>query len=93
MAISRYGYYEFIVMPCGPTNALATFMDLTSHVLKPFLDKFVVVFTDNNLVYSRTRLDHEENARNSLQTLREHKLYKKLKKCELWLDEVAFLVI
>nr|CAD1839619.1 unnamed protein product [Ananas comosus var. bracteatus] len=66
-------------------------MDLMNHVFKPYLDRFVVVFIDDILVYSRSDADHEEHLRVVLQTLREKELYAKLKKCEFWLREVAFL--
>ncbi|OAY70091.1 Transposon Tf2-9 polyprotein [Ananas comosus] len=88
---TRYGHYEFTVMPFGLTNAPAAFMDLMNRVFKPYLDRFVVVFIDDILVYSRSDADHEEHLRLVLQVLREKKLYAKLKKCEFWLREVAFL--
>ncbi|GKV48180.1 hypothetical protein SLEP1_g55007, partial [Rubroshorea leprosula] len=88
---TRYGHYEFLVMPFGLTNAPAAFMDLMNRVFKAYLDKFVVVFIDDILVYSRSNAEHEEHLRLVLQILREKKLYAKLKKCEFWLDRVAFL--
>ncbi|GKV24406.1 hypothetical protein SLEP1_g34021 [Rubroshorea leprosula] len=86
-----YRHYEFLVMPFGLTNAPAAFMDLMNRVFKPYLDKFVVVFIDDILVYSRSIAEHEEHLRLVLQVLREKKLYAKLKKCEFWLNSVAFL--
>nr|CAD1842324.1 unnamed protein product [Ananas comosus var. bracteatus] len=86
---TRYGHYEFTVMPFGLTNAPVAFMDLTNRVFKPFLDRFVVVFIDDILIYSRSDTEHEEHLRMVLQLLREKKLYAKLKKCEFWLWEVA----
>ena len=86
-----YGHYEFLVMSFGLTNAPAVFMDLMNRVFKDFLDKFVIVFIDDILVYSKTKEEHEEHLRVVLETLREHKLYAKYKKCEFWLDQVAFL--
>ncbi|WOH01704.1 hypothetical protein DCAR_0521089 [Daucus carota subsp. sativus] len=88
---TRYGHYEFLVMSFGLTNAPAVFMDLMNRVFKDFLDKFVIVFIDDILVYSKTKEEHEEHLRVVLETLREHKLYAKYKKCEFWLDQVAFL--
>ncbi|XP_063941268.1 uncharacterized protein LOC135149473 [Daucus carota subsp. sativus] len=88
---TRYGHYEFLVMSFGLTNTPAVFMDLMNRVFKDFLDKFVIVFIDDILVYSKTKEEHEEHLRLVLETLREHKLYAKYKKCEFWLDQVAFL--
>jgi len=78
-------------MPFGLTNAPVAFMDLMNRVFRPYLDKFVVLFIDNILVYSRTKEEHVEHLRIVLQTLREHKLYAKLSKCEFWLSKVTFL--
>ena len=88
---TRYGHYEFTVMPFGLTNAPAVFMDLMNRVFKPYLDKFVVVFIDDILVFSRSQSEHEEHLRKVLEVLRKNELYAKLKKCEFWLKEVAFL--
>ncbi|XP_057250746.1 uncharacterized protein LOC104908979 [Beta vulgaris subsp. vulgaris] len=88
---TRYGHYEFTVMPFGLTNAPAIFMDLMNRVFKSYLNKFVVVFIDDILVFSRNLIEHEEHLRKVLEVLRERKLYAKLKKCEFWLKEVAFL--
>ena len=88
---TRYSHYEFLVMSFGLTNAPAAFMDLMNRVFKPFLDRFVIVFIDDILVYSRSEEEHAEHLRIVLQTLREHQLYAKFSKCELWLDSVAFL--
>jgi hypothetical protein len=78
-------------MPFGLTNALAYFMYLMNKVFMEYLDKFVVVFIDDILVYSRSEEEHEEHLRLALQKLREHKLYAKLSKCEFWMKQVAFL--
>ena len=88
---TRYGHYEFLVMPFGLTNALTTFMDLMNKVFQPYLDQFVMVFIDDILVYSRDEQEHEQNLKIVLQTLREKKLYAKLRKCDFWLKEVSFL--
>ena len=88
---TRYGHYEFLVMPFGLTNAPAMFMDLMNRVFKPYLDKYVVVFIDDILVYSKSLTDHEQHLRNVLQVLRENQLYAKLSKCDFWLDRVIFL--
>nr|XP_043619732.1 uncharacterized protein LOC122591533 [Erigeron canadensis] len=74
---TRYGHYEFLVMPFGLTNAPAIFMDLMNRVYRPFLDKFVIVFIDDILVYSRNKTDHEQHLRSILQLLREEELYAK----------------
>jgi hypothetical protein len=88
---TRYGHYEFLVMPFGLTNAPAAFMDLMNRVFKPFLDKFVIVFIDDILVYSKSEEEHAQHLRMVLQKLREHQLYAKLSKCDFWLDKVHFL--
>ncbi len=88
---TRYGLFEFLVMPFGVTNAPAIFMDLMNRVFRPYLDKFIIVFIDDILIYSKTPEDHEQHLRIALQTLREHKLYAKYEKCDFWLKEVKFL--
>ncbi|WRX25692.1 Reverse transcriptase domain - like 10 [Theobroma cacao] len=88
---TRYGHYEFLVMSFGITNAPATFMDLMNRVLKPYLDKLVVVFIDDILIYSKSGEEHEQHLKIMLQTLREHRLYVKFSKCEFWLGSIAFL--
>jgi hypothetical protein len=88
---TRYGHYEFLVMPFGVTNAPAVFMDLMNRVFSPFLDKFVVVFIDDILVYSKNREEHEGHLRAVLQLMREKQLFGKLSKCEFWMDSVPFL--
>ena len=78
-------------MPFGLTNAPAAFMELMNRVFRPYLNKFVVVFIDDILVYSRDEQEHEQHLKIVLQTLREKKLYAKLSKCDFWLKEVSFL--
>jgi len=89
--VSRYGLYEYTVMSFGLTNARAYFMYLMNKVFMDYLDKFVVVFIDDILVFSRNEEEHEEHLRLVLQRLRENQLYAKLSKCEFWLKEVSFL--
>jgi ribonuclease HI len=88
---TRYGHYEFLVMPFGLTNAPAAFMDLMNRVCRPYLDKFVIVFIDDILVYSRSKQDHERHLLTILQVLRDEQLYAKFSKCEFWLRQVQFL--
>jgi len=88
---TRYGLYEYTVMSFGLTNAPAYFMYLMNKVFMEYLDKFVVVFIDDILVYSKDDQEHEEHLRLVLQKLRENQLYVKLSKCEFWLNEVSFL--
>ncbi|KAK8680719.1 hypothetical protein V6N13_109659 [Hibiscus sabdariffa] len=88
---TRYGHCKLLVMPFGLTNAPTTFMDLMNRIFKPYLDKFVVVFIDDILIYSHNKDEHVEHLRIVLQTLRDHQLYAKFSKCEFWLSEVAFL--
>ena len=88
---TRYGHYEFLVMPFGLTNAPAAFMDLMNRVFKDYLDKFVIVFIDDILVYSKSKEEHEQHLRAVLQRLREKQLYAKFKKCEFWLETISFL--
>jgi hypothetical protein len=80
-----------MVMPFGLTNAPTYFMYLMNKVFMEYLDKFVVVFIDGILVYSRSEEEHEEHLRLILQKLWDHRLYVKLSKCEFWLKQVAFL--
>jgi hypothetical protein len=88
---SRYGLYEFMVMLFGLTNAPAYFMYMMNKVFIEYLDKFVMVFIDDILVYSRSEGEHEGHLHLVLQKFRDHKLYAKLSKCEFWLKQVAFL--
>jgi hypothetical protein len=88
---TRYGLYEFLVMSFGLTNAPAYFMYLMNSVFMNELDKFVVVFIDDILIYSKSEAEHAKHLRIVLQRLRDHKLYAKFSKCEFWLDSVKFL--
>ncbi|KAA3466121.1 DNA/RNA polymerases superfamily protein [Gossypium australe] len=88
---TRYGHYEFFVMPFGLTNAPAVFLDLMNRIFRPYLDKFVVVFIDDILIYSRDENEHPEHLRTVLQILRDKQLYVKFSKSEFWLKEVGFL--
>ncbi|GKE71876.1 putative reverse transcriptase domain-containing protein, partial [Tanacetum coccineum] len=87
----RYGHFEFTVMPFGLTNAPTVFMDLMNRVCKPYLDKFVIVFIDNLLIYLKSKEEHEVHLRLVLKLLENEKLYAKFSKCEFWLQEVHFL--
>ncbi|GJZ40766.1 putative reverse transcriptase domain-containing protein, partial [Tanacetum coccineum] len=88
---TRYGHYEFQVMPFGLTNAPAVFMDLMNRVCKPYLDKFVIVFIDDILIYSRNEEEHANHLRIILELLRKEKLYAKFSKCDFWIRMVQFL--
>jgi hypothetical protein len=88
---TRYGHYEYSVMPFGVTNAPGVFMEYMNRIFHPYLDKFVVVFIDDILVYSKSEEEHAEHLKVVLQTLKDKKLYAKLSKCEFWLKEVSFL--
>ncbi|GJW78735.1 putative reverse transcriptase domain-containing protein [Tanacetum coccineum] len=88
---TRYGHYEFQVMPFGFTNAPAIFMDLMNQVCKPYLDKFIIVFIDDILIYSKSRKEHEEHLKLILRLLKKEELYATFSKCEFWLSKVQFL--
>jgi hypothetical protein len=79
---THYGHYKFVVMPFGVTNALAVFMDLMHRIFSPFLDKFVVIFIDDILIYSKSPEEHARHLKLVLEELRKHKLYSKFSKCE-----------
>jgi hypothetical protein len=88
---TRYGLYDYLVMSFGLTNAPTYFMYLMNLVFMPELDKFVVVFIDDILVYSRNEREHTKHLHTLLQRLRDHQLYAKLSKCDFWLRENKFL--
>ncbi|GKC91338.1 putative reverse transcriptase domain-containing protein [Tanacetum coccineum] len=88
---TRYGHFEFTVMPFGLTNASAVFIYLMNRVCRPYLDKFVIVFIDDILIYSKTQEEYVEHLRLVLELLKKEKLYVKFSKCEFWLREVQFL--
>nr|GEV32174.1 hypothetical protein [Tanacetum cinerariifolium] len=87
---TRYGHFEFQVMPFGLTNVPAVFMDLMNRVCKPYLDKFIIVFIDDILVYSKDEEEHEKHLKIILELLKKERLYAKFSKC-FWLDLVQFL--
>jgi hypothetical protein len=89
--ITKYGLYEFTAISFGLTNAPNFFMNLMNSVFMDYLDKFVVVFIDDILIYSQSEEEHVDHLRMVLQRLREHQLYAKLSKCEFWINEVLFL--
>nr|GEV04026.1 putative reverse transcriptase domain-containing protein [Tanacetum cinerariifolium] len=88
---TRYGHYEFQVMPFGLTNAPAVFMDLMNRVCKPYLDKFVIVFIDDIMIYSESKKEHEGHLRQILNLVKKEELYAKFSKCEFWIFRVQFL--
>ena len=88
---TRYGLYEYLVISFGLTNAPTYFMYLMNSVFMLKLDKFVMVFIDDIMIYSKNEEDHAQHLRIVLQRLRDHHLYAKFSKCEFWLDSVKFL--
>ncbi|GJY33718.1 reverse transcriptase domain-containing protein [Tanacetum coccineum] len=88
---TRYGHYEFKVMPFSLTNAPAVFMDIMNWVCKPYMDKFVIVFIDDILIYSKSKQKHEEHLKLILKLLKKEELYAKFSKCEFWIPKVQFL--
>jgi hypothetical protein len=88
---TRYGHYEFTVVPFGLSNTPAIFMCLMNCVFRDYLDKFVIVFLDDILVYSKSEEEHEKHLRMVLQVLREHQLYAKLRKCSFYQRKIHYL--
>nr|GEW06011.1 putative reverse transcriptase domain-containing protein [Tanacetum cinerariifolium] len=88
---TRYGHFKFTVMSFGLTNAPTIFMVLMNRVCKPHLDKFIIVFIDDILIYPKSEEEHEVHLKTILDLLKKEKLYAKFSKCEFWLKEVQFL--
>ncbi|GJX81090.1 putative reverse transcriptase domain-containing protein [Tanacetum coccineum] len=88
---TQYGHYKFQVMPFGLTSAPAVFIDLMNRVCKPYLDKFMIVFIDDILIYSRNKEEHTDHLRIILELLKKEKLYAKFSKCDFWISIVEFL--
>ena len=88
---THYGYYEFLMMSFGLSNALTAFMDLMNRVFKPFLGKFMIVFIDDILMYSKSEEEHTQHLKIALQTQRENQLYEKFSKCDFWIIGMTFL--
>ena len=88
---TRYGHFEFLVLPFGLTNAPATFMSLMNDIFRPYLDKFISAYLDDILIYSNNLENHLRHLRLTLNKLREHKLYAKLSKCQFAVQEVEYL--
>ena len=88
---TRYGHYEFLVLPFGLCNAPATFQRMMNDIFRDHLDRFVLVYLDDILIFSKTAEEHERHVRTVLELLRKHKLYAKMKKCEFGRTGVEFL--
>ncbi|GJT12475.1 retrotransposon protein, putative, ty3-gypsy subclass [Tanacetum coccineum] len=88
---TRYGHYKFQVMPFGLTNAPAVFMDLMNRVCKPYLDKFMIFFIDDILIYSKNKKEHKEHLKLILELLKKEELYAKFSKCDFWIPKIQFL--
>ena len=88
---TRYGHFEFLVLPFGLTNAPATFMHMMQSIFRKCLDEFVIIFLDDILIYSKTKEEHEKHVEEVLKLLRENKLYAKESKCEFFKNKMSFL--
>ena len=88
---TRYGHYEFNVMPFGLCNAPATFQTLMNDIFRDLLDDYVVVYIDDILIFSKTKEDHEQHVREVLERLAKHQLYARMSKCVFFMDEVEYL--
>jgi hypothetical protein len=88
--ITKYGLYEYTVMFFGLTNVSAFFMYLMNNVFMDYMDKFVVVFIDDILIYTQSEEEHVKHLKMVLQRMQEHHLYAKLSKCQFWIHEVLF---
>jgi len=87
----RYGHYEFVVVPFGLTNALVVFMCLMNGIFINYLYRFVIIFLNYTLIYSKSKEEHEHHFRLVLQVLREHQLYVKLNKCSFYQKKIYYL--
>jgi hypothetical protein len=87
----RYGHYEFVIIPFGLTKAPTKFKCSMNIIFSQYLDKFVLVFIDDILVYLKMKEEHEEHLRIVLQTLRKHKLYAKFDKCDFYQMKIQYL--
>jgi hypothetical protein len=88
---TRYGHYEFTVVSFGLSNTPVVFMCLMNGVFRDYLEKFVIVFLDEILVYYKSEEEHEQHLRMVLQVLREHQLYAKLRKCSFYQEQIHYL--
>lgn len=88
---TRYGHFEFTIPPFGLMNAPTTYMNLMNSIYQQYLDKFVLIFLEDILVYSRTHEEHDQHLKLSLQILRENKLYGKLSKCAFYQNQIDYL--
>ena len=85
---TRYGHYDFVVMPFELTNALANFMRMMNNIFSRYLDNFILVFIDDIIFYSKNKKEHEEHLRILLQVLREHHLYANFSKCDFYKPQI-----
>ena len=88
---TRYGLYEFTVVPFGLTGTPAAFMKFVQSLFHPLLDRSVVVFVEDILIYSKTEKEHQRHVKEVLDILRQNRLYAKLSKCQLFQSKVTFL--
>ena len=88
---TRYGHYEFVIMPFGLTNTPTIFMCLMNNIIHKYLDNFVVIFIDDILIYSKSEEEHKEHLKIVLQELREHQLFAKFNKCDFFKDKIQYL--
>ena len=86
-----YGHYEFVVIPFRLTNTPTSFMCLINSILHIYLDKFVGIFIDSILIYSKNKQEHEEQLKIILQVLREQQMFAKFSKCDFFKDMIQYL--